>query len=88
MTETEHFGNQEAQPGKFDINAVIADAKLVITAPASYFKSMPKTGGLSEPLIFIAVMSVIAGVLYAVLSFSVHRLACWLSAWPRLSLSP
>lgn len=69
MTETEHFGNQEAQPGKFDINAVIANAKLVITAPASYFKSMPKTGGLSEPLIFIAVVSVIAGVLYALLSF-------------------
>lgn len=69
MTESEHVESQEPQPGKFDINAVIADAKQVITAPASYFKSMPRTGGFVEPLIFIAVMAVIAGVLSAVLSF-------------------
>src|SRR5690606_15176985 len=53
----------------FDINKVIADAKLVITAPATYFQGMPKTGGLTNPLIFILVMAVTMGVITAILSF-------------------
>lgn len=69
MTEFEHDEQQENPSGKFDINAVIASAKMIITAPGSYFESMPKTGGLVEPLIFIVVMAAVAGVISAVLSF-------------------
>ncbi|MCK9246692.1 MAG: YIP1 family protein [Anaerolineaceae bacterium] len=53
----------------FDINKVIADAKLVITAPTTYFQGMPKTGGLTNPLIFILVMAVTMGIITAILSF-------------------
>jgi hypothetical protein len=69
MSEIEQNERKDNGPGKFDINAVIADARMVITAPGKYFTSMPKTGGFVEPLIFIAVMAVIAGALSAVLSF-------------------
>lgn len=52
----------------FDINKVIASAKAVITAPATYFQTMPKSGGLVEPLIFILVMAVAMGVISAIFS--------------------
>lgn len=59
------MANQET----FDINKVIADARLVLTAPGSYYRNMPKTGGLVEPLIFIAVMAATMGLISAILSF-------------------
>ena len=46
------------------INTMIS----VITNPVGFFRSMPKTGGLIEPLIFLAVMGGVGGGLHAVLS--------------------
>jgi Uncharacterized protein conserved in archaea len=40
----------------------------VVTAPAEFFKSMPKTGGFVEPLIFAAIMAVIAGIIQALIN--------------------
>jgi hypothetical protein len=40
----------------------------VITDPTGFYKTMPKEGGYSEPLIFILVMAAIAGAFFAVLS--------------------
>jgi hypothetical protein len=40
----------------------------VVTAPAAFFKGMPKTGGFVEPLIFVAIMGVITGIIQALLS--------------------
>jgi hypothetical protein len=48
-----------------DINfaAMPQMAVRVVTAPAEFFKSMPKTGGFVEPLIFAAIMAVITGII-------------------------
>lgn len=54
---------------KFDINQVINTVKAVITTPVNYFQTMPKTGGLTEPLIFALVMGAVAGLISAILSF-------------------
>src|SRR5690606_10985619 len=56
------------EQSKFDINKVIADAKMVITNPAGYYQAMAKSGGYPEPLIFIVVMAVAMGIISAVLS--------------------
>lgn len=69
MTEPAQTQQAPGPRGAFDINAVIADARSVLTSPASYFQSMPKTGGFAEPLIFMLVMAVLAGVISALLSF-------------------
>jgi hypothetical protein len=53
-----------------DINfaAMPQTAVRVVTAPAEFFKSMPKTGGFVEPLIFAAIMAVIAGFIKALIN--------------------
>jgi hypothetical protein len=40
----------------------------VVTAPADFFREMPKTGGFLEPLVFAVIMGFIAGIIYAILS--------------------
>jgi hypothetical protein len=40
----------------------------VVTAPAEFFKSMPKTGGFVEPLIFAAIMAIIAGIIQVLIN--------------------
>lgn len=57
-----------SETSQFDINKVIADAKSVITNPVGYYQSMAKTGGFAEPLIFVAVMAAIMGIITAILS--------------------
>lgn len=51
-----------------DINfaAMPQTAVQVVSAPAEFFKSMPKTGGFVEPLVFAAIMGAVAGVIYAI----------------------
>jgi hypothetical protein len=53
-----------------DINfaAMPQTAVRVVTAPAEFFKSMPKTGGFVEPLIFAAIMGFIAGIIQALIN--------------------
>jgi hypothetical protein len=53
-----------------DINfaAMPQTAVQVITAPAAFFKTMPKTGGFLEPLVFAVIMGFIAGIVHAILS--------------------
>ncbi|MCH8867670.1 MAG: YIP1 family protein [Proteobacteria bacterium] len=40
----------------------------VITNPVGFYQGMPKSGGLIDPLIFMVVLTVVAGVLSAILS--------------------
>ena len=40
----------------------------VITNPMGFYRSMPKTGGLVEPMIFMIAMGLIAGVLRTIIS--------------------
>jgi len=40
----------------------------VITNPAGFFQDMPVTGGFADPLIFLAAMGIVSGIIQAVLS--------------------
>ena len=40
----------------------------VITDPAGFFRNMEKSGGFADPLIFMAAMGVVSGILQAILS--------------------
>jgi hypothetical protein len=53
-----------------DINfaAMPQTAVRVVKAPAEFFKSMPKTGGFLEPLIFAAIMGFIAGIILFIIN--------------------
>lgn len=53
----------------FDFAAIPQTAIKVLTAPAAFFKEMPKTGGYVEPLMFMVVMGVISGLIQTVFSF-------------------
>jgi hypothetical protein len=48
---------------KFDLDAAINQAKHIATNPVDYFKTMKTSGGFTDPIIFIAVMGAIAGLL-------------------------
>jgi hypothetical protein len=54
---------------QIDFAAMPQTAIKVITTPADFFKSMPKTGGFIEPLVFMAIMGAIGGLIAAVASF-------------------
>jgi hypothetical protein len=54
------------EANKIDFKALAQTAVRVVTAPAEFFKEMPKTGGFVDPLIFAVFMGVVAGVIYAV----------------------
>jgi hypothetical protein len=67
MMENKSFSfsevNIQDQIGSF-MNTMV----MVITNPVGFFKTMPKTGGLVEPLIFMVLIGVVGGVLQAILS--------------------
>ena len=52
---------------EFNLGTVIDDAKKVVLDPVGFYKEMPRTGGFANPLIFVAVMAFVSGVLLALL---------------------
>lgn len=54
---------------------VLETAKAVILNPVGFFRSMPKTGGLADPLIFVVVLAVATGLIQAVLGLVHLRVA-------------
>jgi hypothetical protein len=50
------------------INGMIDQAIMVVTNPVGFYRSMPKGGGYSDPLVFMIVLAVASGVITAVLS--------------------
>ena len=58
-----------AQISLIDVNAIIELAKSIIIKPREFFEQMPTHGGYREPLIFITVIGIIAGLTAAALSF-------------------
>jgi hypothetical protein len=53
-----------------DFAAMPQTAIKVITSPATFFREMKKTGGFVEPLVFMAIMGVVAGLVQAVLAMA------------------
>ncbi|MFH0998429.1 MAG: YIP1 family protein [Pseudomonadota bacterium] len=67
------------------LNTAIA----VITNPIGFFKTMPKTGGLVEPLIFLALIGGVGGILQAILSiFGVGLAASFFMALAYIVIVP
>ncbi len=52
---------------KFDFKNFIEESKKTLLSPQEYFTSMPKTGGLVEPLIKVVLYSFTAGVIGLIL---------------------
>lgn len=52
----------------FNPNTIINKVKWIITDPSGYFRQMPRSGGFMEPVVFVAIMAVILGIISAVLS--------------------
>jgi hypothetical protein len=52
----------------FDIKRIVGNAASIITGPGAYFRAMATLGGYAEPLMFIAVMAAVMGVVTALLS--------------------
>ncbi|MBE0569158.1 MAG: YIP1 family protein [Deltaproteobacteria bacterium] len=58
-----------------DWAAIPNTAVKVLTSPAEFFRGMPKTGGVAEPLVFLIAMAVAAGILQAVFGLLGFRIA-------------
>ncbi len=61
-----HGGNTQAQ-AKNIWSGIVETAIKVITKPAEFFRTMPKTGGFGDPLVFMIVLGVAAGLVQAIL---------------------
>lgn len=57
-----------ASGGPIDFEAIPRIAIKIITNPVDFYQNMNKSGGYVEPLVFMVALSVVAGVLSAVLS--------------------
>jgi hypothetical protein len=55
-----------ATTGLFDFNKIKQQAQTIILQPSVFFKAMPKSGGFVEPMVFIASMAVLVGVINAI----------------------
>jgi hypothetical protein len=71
------------------IAASVNTAIAVVTNPIGFFKTMPKTGGLVEPLIFLALIGGVGGILQAILSiFGVGHAASFFMALAFIVIVP
>jgi hypothetical protein len=53
---------------QIDINAIMNTVLKVVTDPAGFYRQMPRSGGLLEPLIFMGAMGVLAGIVSTLLN--------------------
>ncbi len=51
------------------VNSLLDRAKKVVTDPAGFFSTMSKTGGFTDPIIFLAVMGVASALVQIILGF-------------------
>ena len=57
------------EPKDINFAAMPQTAVNVVTKPAEFFQTMPKSGGFLEPLVFAVIMGFISGIIQAILSF-------------------
>lgn len=57
------------EPKDINFAAMPQTAINVVTKPADFFQTMPKTGGYLEPLVFAVIMGFISGIIQAILGF-------------------
>jgi len=72
-------GGQGTQ-SKSVVDGIISAAKGVITNPVEFFRTMPKTGGFGDPLVFAVVLGVVMGVVTSAIGFvTFHGAMRWAS---------
>lgn len=72
-----------------NVKNILGTAVKVITNPAGFYREMPKTGGLIEPLIFAVALGLVSGVITAILSiFSLGSVASFWMGLAYIILSP
>ena len=52
---------------EIDLASIPERALRVLTRPTAFFRDMPRTGGFLQPLVSVAVMGIVNGLLVAVL---------------------
>lgn len=70
MSDDTNITSESTPSGGHDLPSaagIIQTFIAVITRPAEYFAAMPRNGGFVQPLIFMVVMGVAAGIVHAVL---------------------
>jgi hypothetical protein len=71
------------------IKNILGTAVKVITNPVGFYREMPKTGGLIEPLIFAVALGLVSGVVTAILSiFSLGSVSSFLMGLASIILFP
>lgn len=56
------------ETANFNISDVQAIASQLIKDPAGFYRNMPRQGGYTQPLLFITVIAIFTGLLFAILS--------------------
>ncbi len=67
--ETQTEEADASNNASFDINSVLTDALKIITQPKQFYRDMPKTGGYTNPLLFVISIAVVMAIVGLVLSF-------------------
>lgn len=57
------------EPQNINFAAIPRTAISIVTRPAEFFRGMSKSGGFLEPLVFAAIMGLVAGIIQVVLGF-------------------
>lgn len=71
------------------IKSLVDTVQRVITNPAGFYQAMPKEGGLVEPLIFMASMGVVAGIIRTILGIAgIGRVASFSMALASIIILP
>lgn len=66
--QNENQGLDENVSSPFDINTVISDAKKIVTQPRAFYRDMPRTGGFTNPLLFVVSIAIVMAVVGLALS--------------------
>ncbi len=65
--EEEKVG-QEQMDIKERFSTILTQAVQVVTSPGEFFRSMPKSGGFLDPLIFMVLMGLVTGLVHTLLT--------------------
>lgn len=66
--QNENQGLDENVSTPFDINTVISDAMKIVTQPRTFYRDMPRTGGFTNPLLFVVSIAIVMAVVGLALS--------------------
>lgn len=66
--QNKNQGLDENVSTPFDINTVISDAMKIVTQPRTFYRDMPRTGGFTNPLLFVVSIAIVMAVVGLALS--------------------